>query len=159
MNLLLNAIERVLPKVNKKAHDFSDVEKIAKRERIKLIITDYPPDILGYYATRSTPKRLKKFIMINARLTSEPERAFVGLHELAHHFFHTPISWRVPFYCRRACELTRSKFDCEADAFALIAMIPEWLLIELSETSFTSIDPALVPFLVRRQKLWETHRI
>lgn len=159
MNLLLDAIVRHLPKANKKAHDFSDVESIARKEHIALIVTEYRPDILGYYTTRRSSSKTKKFLMINALLRSEADRAFVGLHELGHHFLHAPISWRVPFYCRRICEATRSKYDSEADAFALIAMVPQQLLFEMQEASVSNIPPEMLPFLVRRQKLWELHGI
>lgn len=160
MNLLLDSIRRVLPKANRKAHDFDDVKQIARRERITLITgAAYRSDILGYYTTRKTANRIKKFIMINALLTSEAEKTFVGLHELAHHFLHAPIHWRQPLHCIRNNKKTQSKYDSEADAFALIAMIPLWLLIEMRETHYASIRPELEPFLTKRQKIWELHGI
>jgi Zn-dependent peptidase ImmA (M78 family) len=157
MNLLLDTIKSILPAANRKAHDFADVERLAKREKISIVLANYRPDILGYYTTRRNGSRLERFIMINSLLKNEPEKTFVGLHELGHHFLHAPISWRAPFYCRSTCELSKSKFDCEADAFALIAMIPTWLLIEMHDACFASLDPAMVPFLTRRQKLFETY--
>lgn len=159
MNLLLEKIKRVIPAANQRAHGFSDVERIASREKISIIVADYRPDILGYYATRRSKRSLEKFMMINARINSEPEKTFVGLHELGHHFLHAPITWRQPLRCIRSSSLTQSKYDKEADAFALIAMVPLWLLLEMQDTNFANIDPALVPFLIKRQKLWELHGV
>lgn len=159
MNLLLDKIKRVIPGANKRAHDFADVERIAKKERISIIVADYRPDILGYYTVRRVKRHRKQFMMINARISSEPEKTFVGLHELGHHFLHAPITWRQPLRCIRTTALTQSKYDQEADAFALIAMVPLWLLLEMQETSYASIDSDLMPYLIKRQKLWELHGI
>jgi hypothetical protein len=38
-------------------------------------------------------------------------------------------------------------------------MVPLWLLLEMQEMNYESIDPALAPFLIKRQKLWELHGI
>ena len=158
MNLLLETIKRVLPDANKKAHDFDYAMRIARRERISIIIANYRSDVLGYYTTRRTKKRVRRFMMINANL-NEIDRTYTAHHELGHHFLHAPISWRMPFYCRRNLEITKSKFDCEADAFALIAMIPQWLLEECSLMSFSELDQRLVPYLKRRWTLWKEHAI
>jgi hypothetical protein len=84
-------------------------------------------------------------------------RTFIGLHELAHYFLHSPTSPKQWFYCRRIAERTRSKHDCEADAFALIAMLPYWMMMELN--SDQDLHPALVDLCIRRKKLWEKHGI
>jgi Zn-dependent peptidase ImmA (M78 family) len=151
-------MKRAFPHLNSQPYTFEDVERITRRERIKLTICDYNPDILGYFCTRKTAQRVKKFIVINSRLDTIG-RTFIGLHELAHYFLHAPTSPRQWFYCRRIAERTRSKHDCEADAFALIAMLPYWMMIELSSTGYQDLHPALVDLCVRRQKLWEKHGV
>jgi Zn-dependent peptidase ImmA (M78 family) len=159
MNLLLEAIRRVLPTANIRAHDYRDVERIAKKERITIITASYHRDILGYYTTRRTRKQTKKFMMINSAIDTEAEKTFTGFHELGHHFLHAPLNWRQPLHCIRNVKVTQSKYDREADAFALIAMVPQWLLFELRDAGCSNITAELAPFLVKRQKLWELHGI
>lgn len=158
MHILLNRMKRPFPKLNFHAYTFADVERIAKRERINLTICDYNPDILGYFCTRKTPQRTKKFIVINSKL-DEIGRTFIGLHELAHFFLHVPSSPKQWFYCRRMAERTASKHDCEANDFALVAMIPMWMMIDLDATNYQDIHPALMELCVRRKKVWEKHGI
>lgn len=158
MHILLTSMKRPFPKLNLKAYTFDDVERIARREHINLTVCDYNPDILGYFCTRKTEKQTKKFIVINSGLDTIG-RTFIGLHELAHYFLHVPTSPKQWFYCRRNAERTRSKHDCEANAFALIAMIPIWMMIDLDATGYQDIHPALVDLCVRRKQLWERYEI
>jgi uncharacterized protein DUF955 len=161
MHILIDRMKRAaFPKLNQKAYNFSDVERIAKRNRIHLTVCDYNPDILGYFCTRKTPKRTKKYIVINSML-GEIGRTFIGLHELGHYFLHVPVSTRQWFYCRRMAENTRSKHDCEADSFALIAMIPAWMMIDMDASNYESAlyHPALMDLCRRRKALWEKYAI
>lgn len=151
-------MKRAFPKLNLKAYTYEDVERIATKNRIKITICDYSPDILGYYCVRKTAKRTKRFIVLNSSL-DEIGRTFIGLHELAHYFLHVPTSPRQWFYCRRNAIRTHSKHDCEADAFALIAMIPIWMMIDLEASSAEDIHPALAELLIKRKALWEKHGI
>ena len=154
MNLLFPAMKKHFPKLNTKAYDFSDVELIAKRERIKLEICRYDPDILGYYCIRRTPKRKKKFIVIN-EILDQTNRTFVGLHELGHHFLHAPVTNLQWFYCRRNAKHLVDKHDCEADNLALLAMIPFWMLCEFEGSNHENVQPEFLPLFLKRKKLWE----
>lgn len=158
MHMLLTSLKRALPKLNFYPYSFDDVERIAKKERINLTVCEYKPDILGYYCTRKTPKRTKRFIVINS-LLDETARTFTGLHELAHHFLHAPSSPKQWFYCRQLAERTLSKHDCEANSVALVAMIPFWKLCELDAAGYQDLSPALLELCVRRKKLWELHDV
>lgn len=154
MNLLLKTMMRHFPKLNQKAHTWEDVEIMAKRHRIALTITEYDPDILGYYCTRRTAKRVKKHIVVNS-LLGPADRTFTGLHELAHYFLHVPVSSRHWFYCRKNAQQIISKHDCEANAFALIAMIPLWMLIDHEGAGFDDLNPGFVVLLKKRKQIWE----
>lgn len=158
MHILLNRMKHAFPRLNEKAYTFADVERITRRERIKLTICEYDPDILGYFCTRKTPQRTKRFIVINSKL-DEVGRTFIGLHELTHYFLHVPGSPKQWFYCRRNAERTRSKHDHEANAFALIAMVPQWMLVDLATTAHETLHPVLSEICVRRQKLFEKHGV
>lgn len=154
MNLLLDAMLQHFPKLNRRPYGWEDIELLAKKHRIHLSITRYDPNILGYYCTRKTAKRTKKFIMVNSIL-DETERTFIGLHELAHYFLHVPVSSRQYFFCRRQALQTEAKHDAEANAFALIAMIPLWMLIDHEGALFTDLEPGFVHLLIRRKRVWE----
>lgn len=154
MKLLLETMTRHFPRLNHKAYVWDDVEKIAKRHRINITIASYDPEILGYYCTRRTAKRIKKFIMVNS-LLGITDRTFIGLHELGHFFLHVPVSSRQYFFCRRNAHLTESKQDCEANSFALIAMLPLWMLIEADGVNYADMDPGQVRMLHRRKQIWE----
>jgi len=154
MHILLNRMKRPFPQLNFQPYTFEDVKRIAEKERINLTICDYDDDVLGYYCTRKTEKQTKKFIVINQKL-DEINRTFVGLHELAHHFLHIPASARQWLYCSRNANRIHAKNDCEANSFALIAMIPLWMMIDLDATGYQDIDPVLMKFCIQRKKLWE----
>jgi Zn-dependent peptidase ImmA (M78 family) len=155
MNLLLDSMLEHFPKLNRRPYGWEDIELITKKHRINLTVTNYNPEILGYYCTRKTAKRVKKFIMVNAIL-DEMGRTFIGLHELAHYFLHVPITSRQYFYCRRNALQTEAKHDAEANAVALIAMIPLWMLIDHSGAGFDTLEPEFVNLLIRRQRVWES---
>lgn len=159
MHITLTSMKRAFPKLNRKPYTFSDVQHIASRERITVTICDYNPDILGYYCTRKTGRITKKFIVINSKL-DEVGRTFVGLHELVHHFLHSPASARQWLYCRRLAEGTAAKHDCEADNVALIAMIPFWMLCEFEAAGVNpAYHPSLVDLLHKRWKIWQQYSI
>lgn len=158
MDFLLHRMQKSFPKLNLKAHTFEDVEAAAKKEHINLTVCEYDPEILGYYCTRKTPQRTKKFIVINS-LLGATDRTFVGLHELGHYFLHVPVAARDYFYCRRNARLTEAKHDAEANAFALIAMIPLWMLIDHEATEFADLNPGFVQLLIKRKRLFEQYEI
>lgn len=149
MELLLSAAEKHLAGFNRKAHSWEDIEKICKTKHVNLKVCEYGPDVLGYFCIRRTPRRTKRFIVVNSRL-DEIDRVFTGLHELGHFFLHEPVSAGHWFYCSRNAKLIQRKHDAEADFFALIAMIPLWMLIDLHAVNFVDIDPRLVPYLKKR---------
>jgi Zn-dependent peptidase ImmA (M78 family) len=156
MDFLIEAMSRPFPKLNTKAHDFEDVQRITRKEHINLTITEYEPNILGYFCTRKTPKRTKRYIVINS-LLDDVDRTFIGLHELGHFYLHVPVSSRQYFYCKANAKRTQSKHDAEANAFALIAMIPLWMLIDLETVNFEDIDPKLIPYLKKRAHFYEQY--
>lgn len=158
MNLLYERAQYEFPQFNVKAYNFDDVERICKTRRIRLTICKYGPDIRGYYSARKKGKRIERHIVINSIL-DEINKTFVGLHELGHVVLHQP-----PGVGQWLCSSSNAKFieckqDGEADAFALIAMIPLWMLIDLHATNFTDIEPGLIPLLKKRFLLFQDHGI
>jgi IrrE N-terminal-like domain len=158
MHFLLETMKAHFPRLNRAPYCFEDVERIAKRQSINIRVCPHDNDILAYYCTKPSGRRRKKFIVLNEGLP-EVTKTFVSLHELAHHFAHRPPnSWDWHF-CRRSATLSDRKNDCEADAFALIAMVPLPLLFELSELSADELSPELAELCLRRKALFELYEI
>lgn len=158
MHFLLTTMKKRFPFLNHKPYCFEDVERVARREHIRIEICNYDRDILGYYCTRKTLKRVKKYIILNEGLDLIT-KTFVSLHELAHHFAHTPPTATNWHYCRRTAKLSDRKNDCEADAFALIAMIPLPLLWEMGELPAEELSPQITELCLRRKALFEQYEV
>lgn len=158
MELLISTMRIPFPQLNLRPHGIDDVRKAAKQEKIILKLARYPQGELGYYCIDKLKEKPTKHIIINQSL-GPVMRDFVSLHEIGHHFLHVPISSQEWFYCKKESKFRSNKFDCEADNFALIAMIPLPLLMELQAVNFDQINPELLPFCIRRLRIWEMFRI
>jgi len=103
---------------NSRVLTLDDFFRICRRERIKVV--ELPLLVPGFYMICKG----KSFIAINSNLRGV-RKLHVIFHELAHHFLHAPASGATAnfFHVR---EPPKVKF--EADAFAIVAMIPEPLL-------------------------------
>lgn len=157
MHITLERMERAFPQLNHHPHTFADVERVAGFHRLDLTIEDHPSDILGYLATdRESGKRT---LVINSRL-DDIGRTFVGFHELGHFFLHVPTSPRQWHFARKCAERTKSKHENEADAFALVAMIPMWMLCDVEEGKcHDELHPAMLELYTRRRELWKMYGI
>lgn len=103
---------------NTRSLTIEDFYLICRRERIKIV--EMPLLVPGFYMVCKG----KRFICIDSRLRGV-RWLHVAFHELAHHFLHAPAATASAnfFHVR---EEPKVKF--EAEAFAIIAMIPEPLL-------------------------------
>lgn len=153
MKNALSRLQRMFRDFNRRAFAFADFERIAKRERIKWLESPLPDEIRGFYSSTRRRVYRKRFIVFNDNL-GETERTFTAFHELAHHFLHAPQMGAARLYCpahrdhNHAC-------DVEADAAALLWMIPARDLYLYSIAASDDIEPSLVPFLIRRKMIWE----
>ena len=97
----------------------ADFYRICRRERIKIV--EYPLESSpGFYMVCNG----RHFITIDSRLRGV-RRMYVLWHELAHYFLHVPphansVRW---FQLK-----PNTREELEAEAFAVIALIPEPLL-------------------------------
>lgn len=119
MNLLLAKFKPL--GWNRRALTEADFHRICRRERIS--VAEMPLPVPGYYMVC----RGKSFIVIDARQRGV-HWLYTAFHELAHHFLHVPDPNATAIYFRRA---PQSKAEFEAEAFAVVALIPEPLLREL----------------------------
>lgn len=152
-----NTIERMrraaFPRLNEVSYTFEDIEAITKREGIDLKFDSLAPDILGYLSRHKPPAPPGRELVINNKL-DHVGRTFVGFHEIAHFYLHVPIRPDQFFYCPSIAWGTRLKHDCEADAVALMAMIPYPLMADLIRNPVDDLHPALVELSIRRHRLW-----
>lgn len=150
---------RLFPELNQRVYSMAHVEKIAAKERIRVVFDECLPGILGYLCHKQTGarKRTRRIIVIDRQL-GELERTYVAMHEIAHHFLHIPISARLWFACPSTAKITRSKHDHEADVFALIALIPAPLMIDLDAVQYEDVDPAFRRLCERRKReVWDRY--
>lgn len=98
-----------------------DFLRLCRRKRI--FVKELPLSVPGFYGVCYG----KRFIAIDAQLR-DGERLFCMWHEMAHHLLHSPRSVAsVNFYHLRV----EPKVKFEADAFAVIALLPRPLLRQL----------------------------
>lgn len=97
----------------------ADCYRICRREKIKII--EYPLESSpGFYMVCKG----RPMITIDSRLRGL-RRQYVLWHELAHHFLHVPHHATAAHWFRLR---PGTKAELEAEAFAVVAMIPEPLL-------------------------------
>lgn len=153
MHFAFSRMKKQFKKLNEKEYNFEDFQKIAKRQRIYVATYTMHDNVRGYYSNEIRKVYRKKYIVFNERL-SEFEHLYVAYHELAHHFLHASNTSKQTYFCRLS-ELSESKYDAEADAIALIMLIPKKLLLDLHETSFEHINPFFQKLLVRRKAIYD----
>jgi Zn-dependent peptidase ImmA (M78 family) len=118
MNLAFRKLRRVVPDLNKRSFTLTDFYRICLREKVK--VHEMPLRVPGFYMT----DRGKAHIYLNSSLRGV-EFLLAALHELGHHFLHAPPMKTVAYFYRLP---PNSKKELEAQAFALVALIPDSLL-------------------------------
>ncbi len=126
MRLLIEKVSQLGIGWNERPLTESDFYQICKRLKIKAI--EMPLRVSGFYYRVMG----QDFIAIDSRLCGQ-KRLAVMFHELGHYLFHTPESGATANFHGVGI---RTKKECEADIFAICAIIPRnWL---------TSRDPHLL---------------
>ncbi|MFZ1700806.1 MAG: ImmA/IrrE family metallo-endopeptidase [Pyrinomonadaceae bacterium] len=92
----------------------SDFHRICKS--FKITVTEMPLRVSGFYYRVMG----RDFIAIDSRLTGS-EKLFVMFHELGHFLFHTPETGATANFHGIG---HKTRYESEADAFALAAIIP-----------------------------------
>lgn len=156
MELLLTRMKRHFPKLNKQPYGLDHVTAIAKRKGASVELAPYGENILGYFCIKRRRRKVTKHIVVNS-LLGPVMRDFIALHEICHFLYHAPASSYDWYYCKKAAEQKTKRHDCEADFFALIALIPLPVLMDLHRTD--GIDDELMELCVRRNKIWLEHNV
>lgn len=121
---------------NEQTLGIADLYRLCKR--FKIVVLEMPLDTGGFYFRASG----EDIIAVDSRL-SEPKKLFVLFHELGHFLLHTPKSGATANFHRVG---RRTRKECEADAFALCAIIP--LSLIRTRTAQELIDDGLPPDIV-----------
>lgn len=154
MNLAFSRIRQIFKKFGQKQYTYEDFLRICRRERINIgFRDDLPTAIKGYYLSELRRVYRKKWIVLNDKLSPE-ERLYVAFHELVHHFLHSSYTNRELFYCR-AKNLQDSAQDAEAEAIALVMILPAQKLLELMNTPFEEIRGFSTENLIKRKRIFE----
>jgi Zn-dependent peptidase ImmA (M78 family) len=121
MNLSLTKLFRCVPELNKRPLTDADLYRICRREKVKL--HNIPLRVPGFYMVI----RGKPHIYVNGSLRGVAW-LLAAFHELGHHLLHAPPHSTVAYFYKLK---PNTKEENEAEAFALIALIPESLLLKL----------------------------
>ena len=145
MNLSLETLKKHLPRLNEKIYGETDFYRLCRREKIKVYELPLQETIFGYYSNY----RGKAYIILNSRL-DKTKRLEVGYHELGHHLLHAPVPESVFFDSQRLS----NKQETEAQAFALLALVPATLLKQIEESP-SLLDDYPADLIGQRLKLWQ----
>ncbi len=122
---------------NERALSSDDFHKMCRRFRIT--VQEMPLTVGGFYYRAMG----KDFIAVDGRLP-EMEKLAVMFHELGHFLFHAPETGATASFHHLA-GLTRE--ECEADVFALCAILPRPLIETRSAQDL--IDEGFPPRIIR----------
>jgi len=123
MRFLIDKLNSLRIGWNERALDAVDFDKLCRRFRVT--VQEMPLAVGGFYYRAME----KDCIAVDSRLP-EREKLAVLYHELGHFLFHAPETGATASF-HHIAGLTRE--ECEADVFALCALIPR-TRIELYST-------------------------
>lgn len=133
MRFLIDKISRILPDWNVCPLKEDDFHRLCRRFKIRVV--EMPLTVGGFYYRIGG----RDFIAINSRLRPH-EKLAVMFHELGHFLFHAPeTGTTVNFHGVGR----RTRQECEADAFALCALVPRGWVTDRSPQDL--IDEGISP--------------
>lgn len=141
MKLLLESARRHFPDFNRRALSLEDFTSFCRRNRIK--VHSIPLLVPGFFML--TGGRPHLYVDDGRRGVTWLHAA---LHELAHYLFHTPPYETAAYFYRLR---PRTREEVEADAFAIIALIPQGLLKKLMESEDYAEDNGLPSELLKER--------
>src|SRR5258706_2006644 len=115
MRFLTDKIKKLRIGWNERPLTESDFYRLCRRFKVKVV--EMPLSTGGFYYRVMG----RDFIAVDSRL-APAEKLFVLLHELGHFLFHTPESGATANFHGVG---RRTRKECEADVFALCALIPK----------------------------------
>lgn len=119
--------------------------------RFKITIEELPLRVSGFYYCVSG----RHFIAIDSKLPTR-QKLFVMFHELAHYLMHAPDQNATASYHGVGRQTRKER---EADAFALIALIPKIWLETRSPDEMIRDEGVTPDELASRYALFESHGV
>ena len=141
MNLLLAKFKREFPFWNIRAFTLDDFNSYCRRKGIK--IHEMPMKTAAMFGV----SRSKPNIYLDTK-TQGIARLHAALHELGHYLLHTPPYETVTYYYRLK---PNTREEIEADAFAIVALIPAGLMKKLLSSDEYSIEYGMSAALLRER--------
>lgn len=133
MRFLTDKISHILPEWNVRPLTESDFHRLCRRFRIRVV--EMPLTVGGFCYRMGG----RDFIAINSRLRPHAKLA-VMFHELGHFLFHAPETGATANFHGVG---RRTRKECEADVFALCALVPRERIISCSPQDL--IDEGISP--------------
>lgn len=140
MMLAYSRIKQLVPEFNRATFTRRQIAALALKFNCE--IYERKQKKFGYYV----PDKSGDYIFIDSRI-SAPFYFEVLFHEIVHLLIHYP------------CEFLTRKQDFEAENLALVFLVPKRTLFEYHQTPFDHIDKRLIPYLIRRQRIFEHYGI
>lgn len=149
MRFLTDKIKALRVDWNERPLTEADFYRLCKR--FKVSVTEMPLATGGFYYRVMG----RDFIAVDSRL-SPSKKLLVLFHELAHFLFHTPESGATANFHRVG---RRTRQECEADMFALCALIPKTLVTSRSPEQFIDEDEFTAEIIRQRINILERYGI
>lgn len=141
MKLALAKLKRCVRDLDKRPLTSVDFYRLCRREKIKVI--EIPLSVPGFYVVCKG----KAYIYLNNRLRGIAW-LLAAFHELGHHFLHAPPFATVALFYQLKPDTKQEK---EAQAFAIIALIPEPLMRKLLASGEYTEDEGLSAELLKER--------
>ncbi len=149
MKLLIDRISRLCIDWNERPLTENDFYNFCKKH--KVTVAEMPLSVSGFYYCVLG----KHYIAIDSKLP-QPQKLFVMFHEFAHFLLHAPDSGSTANFHGIG---RKTRKECEADAFALCALIPKSFIECRSIAELIEIDGIPETVLNERVQLLEKHGI
>lgn len=130
MRFLIEKIKHLRIGWNERDLTERDFDRLCKRFKIK--VTEMPLTTGGFYYRVMG----RDFIAVDSRLPRE-KKLLVLFHELGHFLFHTPESGATANFHRVGL---RTRIECEADVFALCALLPSKVIETKTAQELIDVD-------------------
>ena len=135
---------------NRRPLSEDDFFRICRRE--KIAVQEMPLSVRGFYGVCKG----RRFIALDSKMRGVA-RLFTAFHELGHHFLHAPkATAQVNYFHLR--EEPKVKF--EADAFAVVSLLPEPKLRRMLTTLEEEWEPGYTAEMIEfRLKVLATYGV
>lgn len=134
MNLSYDLLREKVETFNRIPHDETDFHRL--RELLGVELVTKPLYRAGYYVSDA------ETILLDERLSGY-RKTEVQFHELTHAILDHP------------CEFLTAYQERRAEAFALMFLIPLPMLWEYMNTPVEELNPELLPYLIRRLRVFK----